>query len=224
MRPPELSEAIGLDHLIELHWNRFQQDSYSGFIIEKSTDGKNFTAVNSIPYFSSLPDSAALLKDTVARGMYDMLKQSHIMMDSVKENYTNYYYRIKGINAFAEWSGYSKPVMVMTKDMKPPSTAVVAKPEYLDKKRIKLQWVRNITEPDFKGYTVSRATNVQGPYELLTKNALDKMTTALWMRMQLIMKKIFTLFLLLIPPVTRRRLTRLWVWYLTMIHRPRRQV
>jgi len=174
---PELSELIGLDRLVELHWNRYQQEQYSGFIIEKSSDGQHFTAVNSIPYFSSLPDSSSLLKDTLIREMYDMLKLNHIMMDSVKENYTTYYYRIKGVNAFAEWSAYSKPLSVMTRDMKPPALAVVAKPEWLDKKRIKLQWLKNEMEGDFKGYTVARSINVQGPYELLTKSVLDKKTT-----------------------------------------------
>jgi hypothetical protein len=174
---PEISELIGLDRLVELHWNRYQQEQYSGFMIEKSTDGQHFTAINSIPYFSSLPDSSSLLKDTLIREMYDMLKLNHIMMDSVKENYTTYYYRIKGINAFAEWSAFSKPLAVMTRDMKPPALAVVSKPEWLDKNRIKLQWLKNEIEGDFKGYTVARAINVQGPYELLTKNMLDKKAT-----------------------------------------------
>ena len=175
---PEISEAIGLDRLVELHWNRFQQESYSGFIVEKSSDGKNFTPLNTIPYFSSLPDSASLGKDSLMRQMTDLLKLNHILMDSVKENYSNYYYRIKGVNAFAEWSGYSKPVMVMTRDMKPPSTAVVGKPEYLDKKRIRIQWVKDVNEGDLKGFTISRSNNVQGPYELLTKNILDKKTNS----------------------------------------------
>lgn len=175
---PELSELIGLDRLAELHWNRYQQEQYSGFIIERSTDGQHFTAINSIPYFSSLPDSSSLLKDTLVREMYDMLKLNHIMMDSVKENYTTYYYRIKGINAFAEWSPYSKIMSVMTRDMKPPALAIVAKPEWLDKKRIRLQWLKNEMEGDLKGYTVARAINVQGPYELLTKSILDKKSTS----------------------------------------------
>ncbi|MEO8403155.1 MAG: hypothetical protein ABI480_01115 [Chitinophagaceae bacterium] len=171
---PEINDAIGLDRVVELHWSRFQEEQYSGFIIEKSADGKNFIPINTIPYFSSLPDSSTIGKDTVVHEMVDMLRLNHILMDSVKANYTNYYYRIKGINAFAEWSGYSKPVMVMTRDMKPPSTASVGKPEYLNKRSIKIQWVKDVNEPDFKGFTVSRATNVQGPYELITKNILDK--------------------------------------------------
>ncbi len=172
--PPQISEAIGFDKQVELHWNRFQKEPYSGFIVERSMDGKSFAPLSDIPYFSSLPDSASFYKDSLKKEMYQLLKLSHILMDSVQENYRPYYYRIKGINAFSEWSVYSKPIIVITKDLKPPSSPIVGKPEYLDKKSIKIQWIKNELEGDFKGYSISRSTSINGSFELLTKNILDK--------------------------------------------------
>jgi hypothetical protein len=165
---PRLSEVVPGDRIAEVHWNRTQQESYSGFWIERSEDGQHFQPVNTLPFYSSVPDSNQVKKDTVHARRYALLRTKQVFVDSLPRNYRRYYFRIRGINAFAERSDYSDTLAVTGLDLTPPSPPVLGKPQYLGKKSFRLAWKRTGKEGDFAGWMVTKARQVGGPYTTLT--------------------------------------------------------
>lgn len=174
---PAMHEAIARDRLVELHWDRAQQETYSGYYIERSNDGRNFQPITQVPYFASRPDSSHLTKDSSQARIFDLLRTQQVFVDSLPENYHKYYYRIRGINAFAELSDFSDTLIAMGKDLTAPSAAIVQNPVYTGGKKIMLKWKKAIKEKDFKGYIITRAHLVSGPYTALTPAMLGTQVT-----------------------------------------------
>ncbi len=175
---PSLKEVVALDRVAELHWERSPENQFSGFFIERSTDGRNFKQLNELPYFSSRPDTAIEAMDSVRRRINTLLGNNHVFIDSLPSNYTKYYYRIRGVNAFAQWSDYSDVLTAMGKDLTPPAAPIVESPVYEKSKGILLKWKKPFKEGDFKGYMVTRSHNaVMGPYATLTSKLLEPSVT-----------------------------------------------
>lgn len=167
---PSLKEIISLDRVVELHWERNQGNQFSGFFIERSSDGRNFKQVNSLPYFSSRPDTSTVKMDSTQKKANAILDHNHVFIDSLPANYTKYYYRIRGVNAFAQWSDYSDTLTAMGRDLTAPAAPIVENPKYEKSKGMLLKWKKPFREKDFKGYMVTRSHNaVMGPYTSLTK-------------------------------------------------------
>ncbi|MBX9785504.1 MAG: hypothetical protein K2X48_19655 [Chitinophagaceae bacterium] len=174
---PVITEAVAADRMGELHWNRNGADSWSGYYIERSEDGKNFTALNKIPFITSGPDSALLKEDSTKARVFAMLQTEHVFIDSLPQNYKNYSYRLRGMNAFAEISGYSNTVTIAGRDMTPPVAADMLNPQFISNRKIKVLWKKNSIEPDCKGYYITRAKTINGPYETLNKQLLPVTAT-----------------------------------------------
>ncbi len=174
---PQMTEAVSRDRLVELHWNRMQQEQYSGYFIERSDDGRHFTALNQSPYFTSKPDSSKAANDSTQKKIYELLSLQQVFVDSLPANYKKYYYRIRGINAFAELSNYSDTVTAMGTDLTPPAAPIVSSPKLLNGRKIQLTWKKPLLEKDFKGYVVTRAHLVSGPYIALNQGFLDPHAT-----------------------------------------------
>ncbi len=171
---PALASISGGDMTAEVHWFRHQKESYSGFVIERSEDGRHFTPLNKDPFFAGLPDSMMVKKDTSLRRLYGLLKEQQVYIDSLPRNYAAYSYRVRGIDAFAEWSDYSDTLSTSGRDLTPPVPPTMQKVQFAGGKRMKLQWKKKIKEPDLKGLMVSRAHNdVNGPYEIISGKLLD---------------------------------------------------
>lgn len=174
---PEIIESLAFDRLCELHWDRTGAETWSGFYIERSEDGKAFKALNKIPFITSRPDSALLKQDPGKARLFAMLQTQHIYIDSLQKNYKNYYYRIKGINAFAEMSDYSNIVTVSGRDLTPPVAVNMLNPKFISDRKMKVLWKKDIIESDCKGYYITRANNINGPYETLNQQILPPITT-----------------------------------------------
>lgn len=164
--------ALAADRKAELQWPRNQPENYSGFIVERSEDGKTFRALHSSPFFTSLPDSTLSLQDSIVERLTELLRYNHLFIDSLQQNYQTYYYRIRGINAFAEWSAWSDAVAVSGRDLTPPSSVMLGTPEVAAKKTLRLNWAKNVKEKDFAGYYVYRSRTVDGNYSLLNQTPL----------------------------------------------------
>ncbi len=169
---PAITEGLAFDQLSELHWNRAGNETWSGYFIERSEDGNTFTALNELPFISSAPDSTLFTKDTVNAKPNTLLLAQHIYIDSLPQNYKNYTYRIRGINAFAELSDYSNTVNLAGRDMTPPSAVNILNPQYISGTKIKVIWKKDLIEKDCRGYFITRAHNINGPYETLNQQPL----------------------------------------------------
>ena len=157
--------AVAGDKIIKLHWDDEQpMNNFSGYIIEKSEDGKNFTRINRLPF--------------VAFKKNKNIGSPVEFSDSVIRDYKNYYYRVSGINAFGDHSSPSKLVIVQSVDLTPPQYPVISSIKANPVNgSIQLQWTKKEKENDFKGYVVGRSTNMKGPFEPLSKKFLPFGTT-----------------------------------------------
>jgi fibronectin type 3 domain-containing protein len=109
---------------VELKWpvNR-ELYRWSGFYIERSEDGNNFTRVNKKPFLVFRDDT----------------KYDATYVDSLKQNYKKYFYRIQAIDPFGDLTGYSQTVEGMGVDLTAPGQ--VSLEEQSDNGNgIKLSW------------------------------------------------------------------------------------
>lgn len=151
--------AVAGDKAINLFWKAgVQPHSYSGYIIERSEDGKNFVRLNRLPFVSFENE----------KGSMKPIRYS----DSVERNYKNYYYRVSGINAFGDISEPSQVIMAMAVDLTAPGAPVITEIKPAGEGKIHFTWSKDFHEPDFKGYVIGRSTNIDGPFEPIIKEFL----------------------------------------------------
>ncbi|RZL60219.1 MAG: hypothetical protein EOO93_15005, partial [Pedobacter sp.] len=132
----EQSESI-----VSLKWPK-ETSPFSGYYIERSTDKKNFKRVNKNIY---LP-----LIDTAASSKF------LYYADSVA-NYTKYYYRLKGVNAFGEIKLFNDTVMGMGVDQTPPQVVQLSFDRKVDE--VTFNWIPN-KQKDFKGYFLVKGNGI----------------------------------------------------------------
>ncbi|HVS96878.1 MAG TPA: hypothetical protein VHE54_10340, partial [Puia sp.] len=175
---PHLGEIIARDRLAELHWPRGGQTQYSGFLIERSDDGTHFRPITDLPYLTSLPDTSAAKKDSAHARIVALLKTYEVFIDSLPLNYHTYSYRIRGVNAFGEWSPWSDTLSASGSDLTPPSAPIVQTPKFTHGRSLMLRWKKPVREPDFKGYVITRSHNAAaGPYTAITNKLLSPSAT-----------------------------------------------
>jgi fibronectin type 3 domain-containing protein len=144
--------AIAGDRTIRLYWNsNMTTNNFSGFIIERSSDGKIFSRLNRLPFVSF---KAGKEKNKPVE-----------FNDSVSQDYKNYYYRVTGINAFGDHSDPSPVLVIHAVDLTAPHYPVISSIKNMKGSgAIQLQWIKKEKEKDFKGYVVGRSTNLKGPF------------------------------------------------------------
>jgi uncharacterized protein len=174
---PEGLQGYGFDRQVELHWNRRQSGNFSAYFIERSDDGgKTFHALNKLPFYA--PDqtpanpASAAKKDSSLQKVGSLLRDHQVYVDSVAQDYHPYYYRVRGINAFAELSPYSVAVVVQGRDLTPPVPPVIDSAKNLAGGNIDISWTQRTPAPDLAGYYISRANSVQGPFTPITRTLL----------------------------------------------------
>jgi len=177
---PTLNQTIAGDKMAELHWARKQKEQYSAYNIERSSDGKLFTQVNKVPFISSPPDTALYAKaDSMHRQVLNMMRTQQAFVDSLPDDNHKYYYRIKGVNAFGEWSDYSDTLSVTGIDLTAPIPPDLAKPKYIGGRTISLHWTKKVKEPDFKGFIVVRShLKPSAEFKALNTKLLDTTATS----------------------------------------------
>ena len=116
--------------------------------------------------------------DSTLRKVASVLRDHQIYMDSIPVDYHDYYYRIRGIDAFAELSPWSTPIIIQGRDLTPPAPPVINSAKNPAGSRIDVTWTQRTPVPDLAGYYVSRSNSVKGPFYPLTKNILPKNTTS----------------------------------------------
>ncbi len=144
------------DGVINIIWNKELNDEvFSGYYIEKSSDGKNYKRLNNQPYISSQsPDAIEANVNNYS--------------DSVSENNKTYWYRVIGITSFADEGLPSVVVSGKGKDLSPPKPpfAVIAKEN--DTQSIQVNWQAEPIEPDHAGYYVLKSFEVNGEYKIIS--------------------------------------------------------
>lgn len=145
--------AIFGDKSVAISWNhKMVEDQFSSYVIEKSTDGKNFTAANKEPF--------APLIDKLYNGIT-------LFADSLSNNNVTYYYRLKGKNAFGDEGPYSTIVKGEGKN-KTIANAAIEKAEIISENVVVIDWQFPSTVAGYiKDFKVIRAATYDGAYDTL---------------------------------------------------------
>lgn len=176
---PQGLKAYGFDRRVELHWNRRQLPGYDAYNIQRSDDGgKTWHVLNSLPFYSSY-DSPPVLKkkDSIVRKITSLLRDYQVFLDSIPRNYTPYYYRISGLDAFGEQSPYTASVSVSGIDLTPPIPPDIDSIKNISGNVMEITWSQHQRSPDLAGYVLTRSNNAQGPFEPIIPKLIDKYAT-----------------------------------------------
>ena len=153
---------------ITLRWSAYSKrgTKYSAYIIERSEDGRTFFPLTKHPYIYF--DNKNKAKDN------NKIHGEISYTDSVKQDYRKYYYRVSGINAFADVSVASPIIEAAALDRTPPKSPEVFEHVNIPgTQMVSLKWRKRIHERDLKGYVVGRSTSFKGPFEPIVTELLS---------------------------------------------------
>lgn len=163
--PQNLLDADYRDSLVTLQWDIPNYTTYSAYNVERSDDGgKTFNVVNDAPIFPT-GDGATFEKVLVG--------------DKVPELFKTYWYRVRGIDPFADWS---KPTPVTKVFAYQTTLPGVSNQNYFfpDEKRVALSWsYPDSLSVNLQGYNLYRTTNSgnekisENPIPAFKKNTVD---------------------------------------------------
>jgi uncharacterized protein len=158
--PPQYFNVHEGDRVSTLTWQHTRD--YVAYWIEKSTDGTTFFPAVNKPY--------------LAFETADAFEVSY--RDSLATNYKPVYYRVSGITPYGDKSDWSKPQIMMGRDLTPPSQPLFTKAE-IDRatRKVSLEW--QIDEPisgDLQGFYLGYSKRADGVYDRVTTDLLPKTT------------------------------------------------
>lgn len=150
------------DGFITLKWEDKLENKFSGYYVYRSEDGKNYKILNNIP-----------LVVTSSKESNEEIKP--FFRDTSTINYKKYYYRIYGVNPFAELSEPSE-IIAYSKDLTPPPQPILEKPKQFSDEII-LSWKLDKLSNDLSGFVVARSNNSLNNFSIITKKPLTKNTS-----------------------------------------------
>lgn len=158
-QPPEVEAQFG-DRVVSIRWNGFYfNHMYVSYQVEKSVDDVHFMPVNDLP----------IVNGDRAGGEAQQL----VLIDSLKQNNKTYYYRVRGITAFAEVGPPSAVVsgrgVISLSGIYPLIDTI----SVIDNRTAQLQWnFPDSLQKHVVGYKVIRSASLNGSYEPLHKHLL----------------------------------------------------
>lgn len=130
-------------------------NTFTSYNIERGTDGKKFSRINDKPVVFNRLDSSS----------------TFLFVDSVV-NYKKYYYRVNGIDAFADTSYYSPTVSAMAQNLTAPPKGYLSA-TVLAGKKVKLNWVQDNTEQrPIAGFIIRKGKAIDVLDEYITEKML----------------------------------------------------
>lgn len=144
--------ALFADKRAGLLWNyRKLESSFNSYTIERSTDSIRYRQINSMPVTNMTPDS-----DSMSR-----------YSDSLANNETVYYYRVRGSTIFQELGAPSNRVKGRGV---PPLPAVRVTGTMIDTTRARLNWTfPEALNSKIKGFVIRRSAYVDSNFVEITK-------------------------------------------------------
>jgi uncharacterized protein len=158
LSPPREFSVHFLDSLARLQWlANIDKGIYTAYMVERSADGKTFKPITDLPVMSSSDKPN---------------QQFSYFIDTLADNETTWYYRIKGLTPFGESGPYSQVASGRgAATLDPPFLDTIAS---IDNKKIQLQWhLSALLKSKTASVVVTRAAKAEGPYKDISP-ALDK--------------------------------------------------
>ncbi len=134
----------------------------TAYDIERSTDGQNYSKVNKQVFLN-----------TTSRLMKGVNQTTFI--DSV-ENNTKYYYRVKGVDPFGDWTEASNVVEGTASDKTPPTAPQLVSIEETDDKLMELTWTWSDEDNgrDLAGFNIYFSLSPEREFQKLNATPLAK--------------------------------------------------
>ncbi len=144
------------EKVIKLVWDKPENENrFSGYLVERSTDGTNFEPLNKTPLVFSENDQFPL--------------QQFSYLDSVGVNYKEFHYRLIGLNSFSEVSEAATTIG-MARDFTPPFVPKITKALFVDSlKEFTIKWQNPVQPDDFSHYQVMMSDMPNGFYSSVSE-------------------------------------------------------
>ncbi len=159
-----LRAAEGEQQII-LQWDRREHPdvNFSAYSIERSYDGVNFERLTSTPYIPAVDEKTSDEEgETVDVFEYRV---------KLEENYKPASYRVRGVDAFGEYTRGDTVIAAMGRDKTAPGQPRMDKYDIVqDGRSVQLNWHMDSMQvhDDLTGFFVAKAPDTDGPYEPLT--------------------------------------------------------
>ncbi|TDW52806.1 hypothetical protein EV144_1011499 [Flavobacterium sp. 270] len=149
--------AVGDDKKVMLSWDyQTFKRIYTSFMVEKSSDGINFTPISNTPLVN-LNDK----EDHPSKNMY--------YVDTLSVNDKMYHYRLFGITSFGEKGEITKPITA-TGASGVVVTARLVDYQIINSNEVNLVWDYPKESENFiQGYEINLADKDKGPYAVVSK-------------------------------------------------------
>jgi len=149
---------------VTLRWERETANAdFTGFWVERSPDGRNWSKLTAAPFISTDGDAAE-------RNPFDYFTDTALM-----RNYEPHRYRVIGITPFGELSPDAPVISAMGRDRTPPPAPVLTGVKD-ERGRLVVQWEQPESTPDLKGYRVEKAPTAKGGHYPLHTGLLPTST------------------------------------------------
>ncbi len=146
------------DKEVTIQWDHSPYTlQFVAYSVERSSDGKNFQPLGTPRVFNGNSPSGKI-------GFI-------VMTDTLPKNYTNYWYRVRGFDAFGFLSKPGDAIRVYGKDMTPPMAPQRVQVDQVTPKVISISWTQ-IPVVDLKGFQVIASPTETGMYQRLHEELL----------------------------------------------------
>lgn len=151
--PREFAAQFG-DSLARLQWlSNIDKGIYTAYVVERSTDGKKFKPVTDLP----------IMYSTEKPG-----QNFSYFVDTLADNETTVYYRMKGLTPFGEAGPYS--IVVSGQGSAKLEQPFIDSIAAIDNKKIYLQWhLSPLLQSKAQSIVVTRAPKAEGPYKNISQ-------------------------------------------------------
>lgn len=148
------------DRKATLAWStQLHKEIYTAYYIERSTDGKIFNRISDLPYVHMTEDASST--------------EVHYI-DSLTNNQSKVYYRIKGVTPFAEKGPYSNVVSGKGEE-NITGLLIIREGKANDQRNVSLQWeFPAALENQIHGFYVASGSHPDGPFVDIGKKMLAK--------------------------------------------------
>lgn len=164
VQKPIIEEVYGAENSVTISWEKAVHESlFSAYIIERSeNEGHTFERLTEIPFINPASDNV----DTEVKYFQ--------YMDSVKENYKRYYYRLIGITPFGEKSPPSEEVMGMGQDRTPPPPPENVYAQPIGDGIVKITWEMPNPPSDLDAFYIGRGDDLDKNFQPLHDHKIPK--------------------------------------------------
>lgn len=161
-KPVLIDQVKELENRVVIQWYVGPKGSrYTAYYIERSEDNETFIRLNKQPFLN------------IQTNVTQNANVAHFV-DTLEENYTKYYYRVIGVNAFAQESTPSKSVAAMGKDLTPPNTPINVTSQETKEGLVMINWDwKDLNKDnDLQGFQVLKSNDPQGVFDTLNEGLL----------------------------------------------------